>query len=644
MEFAVGTAITLPNSENEEKTTELTTWWIHFVDILVHLPYLECGSRQKLVEFLKDYYAGNRIELQNIEQFENDYQTSQAIWWYTRDTFLYRLLNKALRQHNIELIVYFGFFVQDLYRQISLEHEKQFIRASLSSYPIIKAYRGQIMLRSEVEDIHEAAGSLVVNSYFSTTLDRNLAMIYLNPNYEPWDPFQAVLFQIEIDNSIQYMRTRPYANISHISQFPTESEILFLIGTQFHIIDSTYNYEEKIWIARLKLMRDENLKNENYFKRKTLKNCIVELNGSSFRCDLEKQYTIFHTLEQLYPKEKWLFEAVKLCARAEYQYWHGKRDYEVVCAIYEHAVKVFQDNAIRNRELNLFINIARIYLRISWYYSARGEKNSVECRKYAHLALEYYILALEDAEIDKEDYDLIEIYGELSNIFKTKMKESKNIEDGFIAIKYGELCLQSLIKNYSAHDFEVGNYLDQLAELNQSLHNYDDAIDYYDRALNIYLPLETHINSLFIYHTATKLVDIYIQYKHDYESAIRYELVLHESNLRCNASSENDTEAKTREKKRSIADSYDNLCEIYTKVGKYKLAKENLKIAIRLYKENNDADKDGRYGFLQRKLKAIKKMKKQPSNGGIILTDQDILMKKLKQELELESNDDDYDF
>jgi hypothetical protein len=67
----------------------------------------------------------------------------------------------------------------------------------------------------------------------------------LNPSLKYYDQYQSILFEIEIDTRY---KCRSYANISHLSQFPDESEILFTIGTQFRIIDSIYDYDENLWI------------------------------------------------------------------------------------------------------------------------------------------------------------------------------------------------------------------------------------------------------------------------------------------------------------------------------------------------------------------------------------------------------------
>ena len=97
------------------------TWWLDFIICLVYLPYPEnYGTR--LITSLKDYYKNQVSQLSVIEEFERTYRPSDALRWYTRDSFVYRLLNRALRRFNIELMFLFGFFVQGMYRQLKDEH------------------------------------------------------------------------------------------------------------------------------------------------------------------------------------------------------------------------------------------------------------------------------------------------------------------------------------------------------------------------------------------------------------------------------------------------------------------------------------------------------------------------------------------
>jgi len=61
-------------------------------------------------------------------------------------------------------------------------------------------------------------------------------------------------------------------------------------------------------------MTDEQMKNEKYFEKRTLKNCAIRLTSNDFNsyCSMEDKYKILHILSELFPLEKWLFQAVKL--------------------------------------------------------------------------------------------------------------------------------------------------------------------------------------------------------------------------------------------------------------------------------------------------------------------------------------------
>lgn len=106
-------------------TTDDSPWSsrIEFLDFLCYLPnppdYL-----QRLITFLKEYYKGIQIQLDKIEDFAKNYRSEYAIQWYTTDTFVYRLLNRALRQYNIEVLFLFGFIIKDIQKQLKEEHAK----------------------------------------------------------------------------------------------------------------------------------------------------------------------------------------------------------------------------------------------------------------------------------------------------------------------------------------------------------------------------------------------------------------------------------------------------------------------------------------------------------------------------------------
>jgi hypothetical protein len=119
----------------ENSTEGYCSWWIKFIDIVLHLPYTKRSSDQ-FIDKLQTYYKGNNTKLATLEKFKT-YQSCDAAKWYTED-FLYRIVNNALRRRNVQVILLIGFFLQDLYRQVAEEHEKQKIE-----YFNQRLFRGQ---------------------------------------------------------------------------------------------------------------------------------------------------------------------------------------------------------------------------------------------------------------------------------------------------------------------------------------------------------------------------------------------------------------------------------------------------------------------------------------------------------------------
>jgi hypothetical protein len=93
-------------------------------------------AKRTLVDLCKREYADNESALRVIDEFDRDYYKHSPTWWYTRDCFVYRMLNKALRTHDIEVITKFGFFIKDLH------HQLEDLRENLPSGNFT-VYRGQ---------------------------------------------------------------------------------------------------------------------------------------------------------------------------------------------------------------------------------------------------------------------------------------------------------------------------------------------------------------------------------------------------------------------------------------------------------------------------------------------------------------------
>ena len=68
--------------------------------------------------FYEGKYEGNDSQLNMIYEFRLSYSPDKALQWYTRESFFYRVLNKALRTQNIELLFLLRSFISDIGQQL----------------------------------------------------------------------------------------------------------------------------------------------------------------------------------------------------------------------------------------------------------------------------------------------------------------------------------------------------------------------------------------------------------------------------------------------------------------------------------------------------------------------------------------------
>ncbi|CAF3832193.1 unnamed protein product, partial [Rotaria sp. Silwood1] len=93
-----------------------------------------------------------------------------------------------------------------------------------------------------------------MNSFISTSTDEQQARVFLSVPNGAVD-LESVLFEIEADPST--VTTKPFADISQDSEYPGESEILFMPGSIFRLESVMQSSENSIWIVRMKLCSDD---------------------------------------------------------------------------------------------------------------------------------------------------------------------------------------------------------------------------------------------------------------------------------------------------------------------------------------------------------------------------------------------------
>ena len=199
-------------------------------------------DKQELIERCRLEYEGNKNELAIIDEFERDYSPERALWWYTRESFVYRLLNKALRTANTDMLFLFRFFIRDIERQLEEHRCPQ----------TVHVYRGQVISKAELQILKQSKGQFIsMNSFLSTSLAREAALDFLR-DLEISDDWRAVLFTIDADPRVK--GSKPFANITAHSYFPDEDEVLIMLGSIFQLVDIVD--DRKICSIRMRLCGD----------------------------------------------------------------------------------------------------------------------------------------------------------------------------------------------------------------------------------------------------------------------------------------------------------------------------------------------------------------------------------------------------
>ncbi|CAF1345482.1 unnamed protein product [Adineta steineri] len=261
-------------------------WLQSFIDILLHLPIDKNIAKQDMIAECRLYYQNNAVQLKEIDEFENNYCSDTVIYWYTRDSFVYRIVNKALRTLNIDIIFKFRFLIIDLYQQLK-QHHADYIRSLSTINPkkiIRRVYRSQRMGFNEIEKLQASVNNLICpNSFFSTTENYLMSTAFVAGGCGS----ECVLFRIDIPDSyyhtiqdtLQY--TRPFSKIESLSQFKTESEVIFSMGALFRIESVEQDY---MWYVCMKFEGENDELGKNFYITGEFEN--GEYNWQN-RCNIE---------------------------------------------------------------------------------------------------------------------------------------------------------------------------------------------------------------------------------------------------------------------------------------------------------------------------------------------------------------------
>ena len=214
----------------------------------------EQENLQEFVNHCRETYAGNVAQLCVLDEFKTKYRHHTPVWWYTRECFVYPMVNRSLRIMDVDNLIEMGFYICDLHRQLVQLHSEQFKQHDYNNPFVV--YRGQGMPKVESQKILASKGGLIsFNNFLSTSKDRISSLQFAQDaatNVE----LVGVLFVMNIDPS---RSTTPFASIGDLSYFQdSDDEVLFSMHSIFRINDiKTIDGDSRLVEVNLTMMSDD---------------------------------------------------------------------------------------------------------------------------------------------------------------------------------------------------------------------------------------------------------------------------------------------------------------------------------------------------------------------------------------------------
>jgi len=452
------------DTNNEKSTMEMNGEFLQTQLLIDCLDRMKANDtdKGKLALLCKQIYEKFPSQQAKIDEFENTYSSDKAIQWYTRDSFLYGLLNKALQVQHTNLLLLFRFFIRDIEKQLR-DHQCP------SS---VTLYRGQWISKDELKLFENSTNKLIsITSFFSTSLDSRIAELYTDSNATD-DNLQGILFEIHADPS--HNQSKPFANITSISSFPDEQEVLIMLGSIFRI-DAVDCFNQTIKRIRMTLWNrnDQNLNSLFNYMRK--KNCIGTARLTNFGRVLIGMGK-FHAAKNLF---KCLLRTLSSdhpdvfnCYQALGKIYCEKQDLDRSLKFFNITLNILSRQTNFNQ-----IRIAYVHNNIGEVYQKKGDtKRALESFKQA--------LNTFKQKIGEKNEHVAWCYNNIGIVYFMEKKYSKALEYLEKAFNFKKELLPDKHPCLGNTYTNLGNVYCDLGNYDLALNNYQESYDIFQTSIS----------------------------------------------------------------------------------------------------------------------------------------------------------------
>ena len=475
-------------------------WLQLFHHVIIRLPRQE-QAKQQMIDVCRQYYHKTSKDLQLIDEFERDYRPEEAIRWYSKPSFVYKMVNKALRSEDLDQLQTFRFFIGDLSQSLARGHQK----ILTSSERELTVYRGTALDKEEFEKLRSNPGQLIsTNGYLSTSRSRTVALSFTQKLTRKPNTID-VLFQIQCDVQ-QLGRSVVYADIATMSEFLTEEEVLFDLNASFRL--ESIEQDESVQVIRMTATNDGEKITKDYIAsiQETSAQQSVAIAFGRLMCDLGQ-----------YDKSQKYFEELLHSPEGEDVAWiefnigrclYFKGAWEEAREHYDQAYsRMMQTTPVREKDsIGVLNNIGNVLYDQGKYDVALGYYEIVlkmwdKFYPSGHVDIATSLKNIGSVLFNQGKYDeALDYYTRALNMRKkfhpsghVDVAQSFNNIGGVLgkqgnyteALDYFERGLKMLKKFYPSGHVEIARSLRNIGEVLCAQEKYEEALDYHERALKM---------------------------------------------------------------------------------------------------------------------------------------------------------------
>lgn len=444
------------------------------IDCLLHMKTTST-DKHEFINLCKTEYSSNNTELPIIQEFQQKYISNQSIWWYTKESFINRVLNKALCIKNLDLLYLLGFFIRDIHENLQKNKCKT----------AVQVYHGQLMSMNELHTFKNSIGECIsINTFLLAYYNRKQVISCLN-EYSQANDLVRILFEIDADPQID--KSRLFADITSFACVSQGQQILFMFGSVFQIIDIQQDKKNGLWIVKMSFSTFKKDYDET-----NLMTCGQILQQMKKYDQAEKHF--IRLVRELPPNH----QDISQCYNTLGLLTFFQNNFNSSIQWYERLLKTVQSND--PNLANIYYSIGCVYQKILNYtqaleyytkaleiYTNNESVQMAECLnnmgciyeigEYYAKALEYHQKALSIR--DKYQIDLGSSYNNIGNIYLRLGEYNSALENYNFALK-------TKSKSLSVGDPSLPQTLRNIALVYEQDQNFEEALQFYQRAALIF--------------------------------------------------------------------------------------------------------------------------------------------------------------